>query len=91
MFNPSIIGNNYKITKMNESGNVVRILEEINYKYFPKKNETGTLNFKITFNKVLNTIEGMFKDCIYLSKIDLSGIQSYNISRMNSSFFNCSN
>ena len=41
------------------------------------------------FNKIINTIEGMFKDCIYLPKIDLSGIQSYNIARINSSFSNC--
>jgi surface protein len=92
LFNPSIIGDGYKVTKMDESEKNFRILEQkINdYKYTPEGNETGTLTFKITINKALNTIEGMFKDCIYLSKIDLSGIQSDNLVRMNSTFFNCS-
>ena len=92
LFNPFNIGlreNDYSITKIYESPDKKRILEEklYNYTYIPKKSEN--LTFNIEFNKTLKTIEGMFKDCIYLSKIDLSGIQFENILRMNSSFFNC--
>ena len=92
LFNPSNIGlkdNDYIITKLNEDPDKTIILEEkiYNNTYIPNRN--GYFIFDMKFNKIINTIEGMFKDCIYLPKIDLSGIQSYNIARINSSFSNC--
>ena len=92
LFNLSNIGlkdNDYIITKLNEDSDNTRIFEEKIYNniYIPNKN--GNFIFDIKFNKILNTIEGMFKGCIYLPKIDLSAIQSQSISRINSSFFNC--
>jgi len=91
LFNPSNIGLNdddYIITKLYENQDNTRILEE-NYKNQFYPNKSGTFIFNIKFNKALKTIEGMFKDCIYLSKINLSGIKFGNISRMNLSFYNC--
>ena len=92
IFNPFNIGLrdiDYIITSIYESPDKTRILEEKLYNNIYTPNKNGNFTFNIEFNKTLSTIEGMFKDCIYLSKIDLSGIKFDNISRMNSSFFNC--
>ena len=45
--------------------------------------------FKITFNKILTSINGMFENIDYLYSVDFSGLVSSKIVSMNNLFLNC--
>jgi len=86
LFNPEKIGlseNNYKIeiiSKNNDEKNIsynMRALEEIKYKYIPDSN--GIFEIIISFNILLTSISGLFKNCRNLIEIDLSSLEGSNI------------
>ena len=45
--------------------------------------------FKITFNKILTSINGMFENIDYIYSVDFSGLVSNKIVSMNNLFLNC--
>jgi len=95
LFNPSKIGlkdENYKVEEItqNNNNNNQRRLQQINIKdgiFIPEKN--GNIQFNITFNESLTILDFMFEGCSNLIKINLSTLNSSNITSMMYTFTNC--
>ena len=90
LFNPEKIDlseNNYKIEILSinnsekNSSYSMRSLEEIKYKYIPNSN--GKFEIIISFNILLTSISGLFKNCRNLIEIDLSNLEGSNINDFN--------
>ena len=92
LFNPSKIGlkeGNYMVEEISQINNTRR-LEQINITdgiYIPQNDET--IQIKITFNESLNTLDFMFEGCTSLIKIDLSELNTQNVTSMIYTFTNC--
>ena len=92
LFNPSKIGlkdGNYMVEEISHINNTRR-LEQINITdgiYIPQNDET--IQIKITFNESLNTLDFMFEGCTSLIKIDLSELNTQNVTSMIYTFTNC--
>ena len=95
LFNPSKIGlrdENYKVEEITQNNNNKnqRRLQQINIKdrvFILEKN--GNIQFNITFNESLTILDFMFEGCSNLIKINLSTLNSSNITSMMYTFTNC--
>ena len=85
LFNPSKIGltdKNYIVEEITQNNNTRR-LQQINITdgiYIPEKDEK--IQIKITFDEALKTLDFMFEGCLSLIKINLSNLNSPNITNM---------
>ena len=92
LFNPSKIGltdKNYIVEEITQNNNTRR-LQQINITdgiYIPEKDEK--IQIKITFDEALKTLDFMFEGCSSLIKINLSNLNSPNITSMIYTFTNC--
>ena len=67
----------------------LKVLSISNGKYIPTA--SGILTSKITFNKNLNSLDGLFKDNKDLIQVNLTNLNMNNVISMNSTFSGCSN
>lgn len=58
-----------------------------NYKYL----EPGENTFKIYVNPQTTTLEALFRECTYLTKCDLSHLNTSHVTNMDYMFYGCSN
>ena len=77
----------YDVKELNEESNI-RILSGGNEKNI-RKGDGKIHTYKITFNKILTSINGMFENIDYLISVDFSGLDSSKIVNMNNLFLNC--
>ena len=83
---------NYKVEEItqNNNNNNQRRLKQINIKdgvFIPEKN--GNIQFNITFNESLTILDFMFEGCSSLIKINLSALNTQNITSLMYTFTNC--
>ena len=92
LFNPSKIGlkdDNYLVEKISQTNNK-RNLNQLNITdgvYIPENTEI--IQFKISFQESLTTLDFMFEGCTSLIKLSLSGLNSPNIKSMIYTFTDC--
>ena len=85
-FNPSSVGlgeDDYSIYEIEEISNTLRRLKEKNKKnghVFSEK--TGLMKLKIKFHKNLTSLDYMFESCEDLINIDMSHVETKNITSM---------
>ena len=69
----------------------IKINDELfSFDYFHKFNKKGKYRIKYSFNKPLIRTNDMFDGCEFLTNIDLSNLNSQNVTNMNSMFSECS-
>ena len=88
IINKKIYYDNTTLRSLQEINDIVAIDEN---KFYLNNDSTQNLiiEVEIQFNKILNSMEEMFKDNNNLLSIDLSNFTSYDITNLNSAFLNC--
>ena len=85
-----ILGDSTTMRNLEETKDIFSIEQNI-LKFNNNEKKEGRFKFKITFNKALTTMSGMFKSLKSLVNADLSHLKPEKIKYMNSAFLDCEN
>ena len=85
------LDNDDYLVDYNEGGVSFRLLGESQKSFDAQQCNSGKCNVKITFYKILKSIEGMFSNIKELKYADFSGLNTKKITNMNNLFLNCKN